>query len=1275
MKNKLAFLLLAFLTLASSTFAQSNLLTGSVGNYGLAPQTGIACTMTLVSPNPRTVNGIFIRRDPVVATSDANGAFYFTNVVWGNYTLTFAGRVDTIFKLAVLTNTEGTVPLASLATSATVAMPNPATNFYTMSQVDALVAGAGGGGATWTNAHDSVVLIAGDRGVSGDAIESVFAGYVAGAHATNAVSDVFIGTGAGRYAADAVGSTFIGAYAGRHATNNTESVFIGKYAGESVTRPNTFIVSGTVADVGTNALIYGEFDNGLLRVNGNLAVTGTATGPDATTTNGFVTLQQLASSIGSTHTMWASTNTGFLAGYYNALMEPPTHPAATITVAVVTNGQILAQWTSDTNMASVIRAGIGSIASRQRIASTSGNHALTVMPAFYIRHANASETAIDSAQSIPLSDVLTDYNTEFMISSNMNVLATDRMVVRWVATSVGNTPTWQFECGSTVYGIVVNFPVVPAMTGGYLTNGDTRQINFAGGLYGTVLHSPPTDWGTVFRSADETETLIYSELDNSWVFPVNVILQGSVTGSGDQLTNSAGYRISRMADTNWVLAQIASLGAHVYATGTTNTQGVLTLTNKAQGWASVPTTVTTNTVSAAAGQYVRSVVSTNTFARFEAGPISIEAYAFRVGTLATSVSFHPDIYIYDPILSNLVEVAAAPSQVCQSNTPVLFDFSVSIPTSFVPTNASHIVWAWKIDGTNGTPTSLNFVSGGAYDSHLSFSVPAASGFTLPSTVPLTNINNVFYGSNTFNGVTYFSALRSAYPGGNIGIGSNAAQVASAGLENVAIGLSALSKNTNGSYNVAIGSSALQNATNVSSTVAIGYQAQQNLQDGVENTAVGQQSQKVLTTGYDNTAVGSFAQVRVTTGFNNTAVGRAAQAFITTGNANVAVGSMAQGYAVAGTGNIGIGLEAQNTVSGDFNVGIGRYTQNVLTTGSANTAVGDASQYRMIGGANNTSMGQVSLNGEVNGSHNTGVGYYSLVYQTNGTGMTALGSMSGAGASAADNASSMRDANCTFLGTSSGRSSTIANTTPLTNATSIGYNSKAIANNTVTLGGTGKEAVALVLNPMGSQPTNIPPNFAYFYSITNSTNAVVEMYVSGGDGVATQISPHADDAPAQLYDKTTGDMKEIIWRESNPYITNGLVSFINMRRMARTMELQTRVLLLLCGTTNASTTAAAARLKTMTVAEKQVLMTEDYPTYNARTGNNLQPLDWDVIQTGVQATYDMQRANVDLQRTYLGQTNAVIQAQIDAGDTNATLVALPEPLPVKDVRQAKPAWMK
>jgi len=151
MRNYLSFLLAL---VACSATAQTNLLVGQVGNYGLATQPGIACTLTLISPNPRVVDGIFIRREPQVATSLGNGAFYFTNIIWGKYTLSIAGRVDTVFPINVGTNTLGTVAMGSLSAPNSAVPPNPATNYYTMAQIDATIAGltnlvvSGGSGST-----------------------------------------------------------------------------------------------------------------------------------------------------------------------------------------------------------------------------------------------------------------------------------------------------------------------------------------------------------------------------------------------------------------------------------------------------------------------------------------------------------------------------------------------------------------------------------------------------------------------------------------------------------------------------------------------------------------------------------------------------------------------------------------------------------------------------------------------------------------------------------------------------------------------------------------------------------------------------------------------------------------------------------------------------------------------------------------------------------------------------------------------------------------------
>ena len=149
--KRLLFALLLFVGLGG-LFAQTNVLTGTVVNYGISPETNVVVTLTLVSPNPRIVDGEFVRRDPIVTYSSTNdGSFSFTNIIWGKYTLSLAGRTPTEFTLYVQTNTLGTVPLGSLATTVTPLPPNPATNYYTMSQVDALLAGVTGGTSGTTN--------------------------------------------------------------------------------------------------------------------------------------------------------------------------------------------------------------------------------------------------------------------------------------------------------------------------------------------------------------------------------------------------------------------------------------------------------------------------------------------------------------------------------------------------------------------------------------------------------------------------------------------------------------------------------------------------------------------------------------------------------------------------------------------------------------------------------------------------------------------------------------------------------------------------------------------------------------------------------------------------------------------------------------------------------------------------------------------------------------------------------------------------------------------
>ncbi len=196
-------------------------------------------------------------------------------------------------------------------------------------------------------------------------------------------------------------------------------------------------------------------------------------------------------------------------------------------------------------------------------------------------------------------------------------------------------------------------------------------------------------------------------------------------------------------------------------------------------------------------------------------------------------------------------------------------------------------------------------------------------------------------------------------------------------------------------------------------------------------------------------------------------------------------------------------------------------------------------------------------------------------------------------------------------------------------------------------------------------TNV--NSAVLYSKTNS--GIVELYARGSDGVETQISPHADDAPEVLYDRG-GGMKEMIWRENCPFVTNGMVSFINLRRMARITELNTKAILYLIGNVTPSTSNAMQRLRDMSPDQRQVIITETYSEYNLRTTNSLKPVSWSENEESRQATYDLERANA------LAASNSVFMVNselIKAGKTDL----YPDPLvpPQSDIRRPKPNWIK
>jgi hypothetical protein len=135
------------------TFAvQTNLLTFDTRDHGQIAQPNIRVTLSLLSPNPRTYEGQFIRQQPIAKLTDASGIGYFTNILWGTYRADIAGSPGTSYILYVGTNTLGTVNAASLVTNSAAVPPNDATLYYSKAQVDALIAGIeSGSGTTYTN--------------------------------------------------------------------------------------------------------------------------------------------------------------------------------------------------------------------------------------------------------------------------------------------------------------------------------------------------------------------------------------------------------------------------------------------------------------------------------------------------------------------------------------------------------------------------------------------------------------------------------------------------------------------------------------------------------------------------------------------------------------------------------------------------------------------------------------------------------------------------------------------------------------------------------------------------------------------------------------------------------------------------------------------------------------------------------------------------------------------------------------------------------------------
>ena len=254
-------------------------------------------------------------------------------------------------------------------------------------------------------------------------------------------------------------------------------------------------------------------------------------------------------------------------------------------------------------------------------------------------------------------------------------------------------------------------------------------------------------------------------------------------------------------------------------------------------------------------------------------------------------------------------------------------------------------------------------------------------------------------SNTggdFNTAIGYSALTSNIAGGsNVGIGNIALFFNTIGSYNTAVGQYSLFYNTEGNQNTAVGSNSLQQNTLGTNNTAIGDSSLLNNVTGNYNTAGGSQAMYSNTVGYGNTAFGYKAMESTTTGHQNVAIGDSALAGNTDGNFNTAVGSRALYTSTTVSGNTAIGHEAlhENT-TGDNNTATGYEALFSNTDGFENTAYGYQALDSNTEGHENTACGHKAMLGTIYGDQNTAFGNQSLYWNLYGSENTAIGAYSG-----------------------------------------------------------------------------------------------------------------------------------------------------------------------------------------------------------------------------------------------------------------------------------------
>lgn len=695
---------------------------------------------------------------------------------------------------------------------------------------------------------------------------NTFIGNVAGNANTTGQSNTFLGNGSGNSNTTGSYNTFLGALSGLFNEEGDRNVFIGHQAGYNETGSNKLYIENSNSD---SPLIYGEFDNDLVTINGKLNisdtlnVTGTLLVNGANTASpGFTSENNLTSTV--------NNDDDFIVGGDNLAWSSGTEmklffdkdKGAFRTGAISTN-----RW-DESNIGTVSTAwgnncqASGDYSTAWGLSTASGNYGTSW--GYDTRATGSSSTAWgDDSRASEYAATAWGYNniagaynstawgsnTE-TIGNHSTVLGVHNKAQSYAETVMGTYASEYSANSTSSIDPEDRLLVIGNGTGDgsrsdamiVYKSGDT-EINGQLTVSGALMVDGRDLSETAFTSADGL-TSIENNSDDFLIGANSLSYAGS--GNEEKMFYDAGlgaFRTGRIQSTNW---DNTNLGTYSFATG--NNTIASGSTSAAFGYQTLA-----SGVHAIAGGNQSEATANLAFA------YGREMYARSFGEIALGLygtDYSPNETTDFDEEDRLFSLGNGSADNSRSDALVVYKSGDTEINGALKLNN-----AFTFPTADGSASQVLTTDGSG---NLSWSDAGSSSSVLEDSDANTSVDVSSNDRVSFrmNGTEYFrmqAARMEVYNTGNsVFIGDNAGQNDDlTSNQNIAIGDGSLKNNVSGAGNTAIGVLALENTTAIGNTAA-GIYAGEQITSGSGNVLYGYNSGAAITTGSFNVMIGSDA---------------------------------------------------------------------------------------------------------------------------------------------------------------------------------------------------------------------------------------------------------------------------------------------------------------------------------------------------------------------------------------------------------------------------------